>query len=180
VQYTYDPYGNTTASVASTNTLKYTGREQDFNDLYYYRNRYYKPSIGRFIQSDPIGLNGGMNTYAYVENNPVMFIDPYGLSKYQPKNTVEAWCLRYPTACREQEKALYDQLRKKKLPKTSGKDGAKDCPSWAKEDGGPLQNEAGKDYAKRLLDEKYGQGNWGTGGGSEYSQIQKWADRSFE
>jgi RHS repeat-associated protein len=81
VQYTYDPYGVTTASVASTNTLKYTGREQDFNDLYYYRNRYYKPSIGRFITEDPIGLAGGSNLYGYVEGNPTNFIDPEGLTR---------------------------------------------------------------------------------------------------
>lgn len=148
--------------------------------LVYNYFRDYDPSIGRYIESDPIGLEGGINTYLYVDGNPLSGIDPFGLSKYQPKDTVEAWCLKYPTACREQEKHIYDQLRKKKKPNTSGKDGAKDCPSWAKKDGGPIQNEDGKDYAKRLLDEKYGPGNWGKGGGSEYSQIQKWADRSFE
>lgn len=79
VQYTYDPYGNTSASVASTNTIKYTGREQDAADLYYYRNRYFKPSTERFISEDPIGLKGGSNLYAYVGGNPVNLIDPLGL-----------------------------------------------------------------------------------------------------
>lgn len=64
--------------MASTNTAKYTGREQDLTDLYYYRNRYYKPSIGRFISEDPIGLGGGANLYAYVRGNPLSFIDPLG------------------------------------------------------------------------------------------------------
>jgi RHS repeat-associated protein len=81
VQYTYDPYGNTTSSAASTNTIKYTGREQDASDLYYYRHRYYKPSVGRFISEDPIGLAGGSNTYTYVGNNPVNYIDPLGLDR---------------------------------------------------------------------------------------------------
>jgi RHS repeat-associated protein len=80
VEYTYDPYGNTASSVVSTNGIKYTGREQDLEDLYYYRNRYYKPSVGQFISEDPIGLIGGSNLYVYVENNPANWIDPEGLA----------------------------------------------------------------------------------------------------
>lgn len=77
--YSYDPYGSTSGPVDS-NVVKYTGREQDFGDLYYYRNRYYKPSIGRFISEDPIGLGGGGNLYTYVYNNPLMYTDPSGLA----------------------------------------------------------------------------------------------------
>jgi RHS repeat-associated protein len=86
VEYTYGPYGTTTSSVASTNKMKYTGREQDLNDLYYYRNRYYKPSTGRFISEDPIGLEGGINLYGYVGGNPVNAVDPLGLAKTYPKH----------------------------------------------------------------------------------------------
>jgi RHS repeat-associated protein len=78
VAYTYDPYGGTASDAASTNGIKYTGREQDLEDLYYYRNRYYKPSAGRFISEDPFGLAGGSNLYGYVWNNPVNYIDPNG------------------------------------------------------------------------------------------------------
>ncbi|NLT69051.1 MAG: RHS repeat-associated core domain-containing protein, partial [Acidobacteria bacterium] len=44
----------------------------------YYRARWYDPQARRFISEDPIGLNGGINLYAYVENNPLNRIDPEG------------------------------------------------------------------------------------------------------
>jgi RHS repeat-associated protein len=79
--YSYEPFGKTTTSgTANSNTQKYTGREDDGTGLYYYRNRYYSPSMQRFISEDPLGLGGGdINFYAYVSNNPVMNSDPLGL-----------------------------------------------------------------------------------------------------
>lgn len=47
--------------------------------LHYNYYRYYNPSTGRYLTSDPIGLAGGTNTYSYVENRPLYWIDPYGL-----------------------------------------------------------------------------------------------------
>jgi RHS repeat-associated protein len=47
--------------------------------LFYNWNRYYSPAIGRYISSDPIGLEGGMNTFNYALQSPVMYTDPEGL-----------------------------------------------------------------------------------------------------
>jgi len=79
-QYTYEAFGKSTAAgPGSLNAHKYTGREDDGTGLYYYRARYYSPSLQRFISEDPIGLAAGANVYAYVRNNPVGFRDPSGL-----------------------------------------------------------------------------------------------------
>jgi hypothetical protein len=70
-------------------------------------------------------------------------------------------------------------MPKKRKSGLSGKEAADDVPSWAQGER-PLPTESGRDFAKRLLDDKYGAGNYPTGPGSEFSKIKKWGDRAFE
>ena len=80
ILYAYSPYGETTALGADEgNPIQYTARENDGTGLYYYRARYYDPVLKRFITEDPIGLAGGINAYAYVDNAPTIYTDPEGL-----------------------------------------------------------------------------------------------------
>ncbi|MFN9030662.1 MAG: RHS repeat-associated core domain-containing protein, partial [Betaproteobacteria bacterium] len=86
--YRYSAYGETASSGEDEgNAIQYTARENDGTGLYFYRARYYDPVMKRFISSDPIGLAGGINTYSYVENNPLSFTDPEGLVKLHGN-----WC----------------------------------------------------------------------------------------
>jgi len=80
--YIYKSFGEIySQSGAVQQPFTFTGREFDAESgLYYYRARYYDPKTGRFWTKDPIGLAGGdMNLYRYVKNNPINFMDPFGL-----------------------------------------------------------------------------------------------------
>jgi RHS repeat-associated protein len=79
--YTYDGYGKLTASTGNVaNPFRFTGREFDpETGIYYYRARYYDSTAGRFVSEDPIRFRGGIDFYAYTYNNPLNWIDPFGL-----------------------------------------------------------------------------------------------------
>jgi RHS repeat-associated protein len=75
----YDPWGTLLAGSATAG-YAYTGRDwEPETGLYYYRARYYEPTLGRFLSEDPIGLSGGTNFYSYVYGDPTNLIDPLGL-----------------------------------------------------------------------------------------------------
>ncbi len=87
VKYAYQPYGYTSretlpAGGSDSNPFTFVGGlgvQDEGGGLFYMKNRFYDANTGRFLQRDPIGFEGGVNLYAYVNANPVNLSDPSGL-----------------------------------------------------------------------------------------------------
>ncbi|MHA6883721.1 RHS repeat-associated core domain-containing protein [Ralstonia pseudosolanacearum] len=96
-----DPFGatlpdeNPTSLGTFTYNLRFPGQVYDQETgKHYNANRDYDPAGGRYVQSDPIGLNGGQpSTYAYVDGDPIGYADPSGLQKF-PANSAHCVALR--------------------------------------------------------------------------------------
>ena len=82
-QYEYLPYGElamATGTMAVSNPIRFSTKYRDNETgLYYYGYRYYSPDMGRWLSRDPIEEQGGLNLYAFVNNDPVNKWDRLGL-----------------------------------------------------------------------------------------------------
>ncbi|MDJ0570036.1 MAG: RHS repeat-associated core domain-containing protein, partial [Pleurocapsa sp. MO_192.B19] len=81
----YYPYGSTSYQAVRSQTetskrYRYTGKERDEeSELYYYGARYYVPWLYRWTSSDPMGIDDGVNSYAFVQANPINVIEINGM-----------------------------------------------------------------------------------------------------
>ena len=95
-----DPWGNVEEEFNPhriEQSIRLPGQHHDRDTgLYYNRHRYYDPTIGAYVNQDPIGYWGGMNLFGYVEGKPLAAIDPRGLQAYMCAAGLPAWCSNSP------------------------------------------------------------------------------------
>jgi RHS repeat-associated protein len=99
-EYAYDVFGSVRSHTGSTTEWAFTGEQSDPNNLVYLRARYFDPSTGRFVTKDPIPF---LNRYTYARNNPVRYVDPYGLFGLGDLNPIDNFvdCAKDPKGCAE-------------------------------------------------------------------------------
>ncbi|MDM1022278.1 RHS repeat-associated core domain-containing protein [Acinetobacter sp. VNK23] len=82
-----DQFGDVLPTGNLTFPIRHAGQYYDSETgIFYNYFRDYDPITGRYVESDPIGLDGGLNTYGYVGGNPLHLIDPLGLLQEAAKN----------------------------------------------------------------------------------------------
>jgi len=95
----YTSFGGAVPSIQTVeNLFRFPGQYYDQETgLHYNYFRYYDPMTGRYVTPDPIGLWGGVNLYSYVKNNPLMFIDRFGLTCTYSQSTGQITCINDQT-----------------------------------------------------------------------------------
>jgi len=104
----YKPFGEVDITINTVeNNLRFPGQYLDSETgLHYNYFRDYDPRTGRYVESDPLGLKAGLNTYAYVMNNPSRWIDLYGLD---PRGLIPD-CSFYDKRCAEDGGTYYCKI----------------------------------------------------------------------
>jgi len=85
-RYEYGPFGDLTQAsglMARANPIRFSSKyHDDATGLIYYGYRYYSPTLQRWLNRDPLGEEGGLNLYGFVENDPVNGFDPLGMEGF--------------------------------------------------------------------------------------------------
>jgi RHS repeat-associated protein len=92
----YKPFGKADVNPNSTvvNQFRFPGQYYDTETgLHYNYHRYYDPKTGRYLTADPIGIDGGINLFVYVLNDPVNSVDLLGLESCTPFNDCFRKCI---------------------------------------------------------------------------------------
>jgi RHS repeat-associated protein len=95
-RYLYDPYGGLLAQSggwSDLNRLRFSSKEHlTSSGLYAYGRRFHAPELGRWLNRDPLGESGGLNLYAFVGNDPLHWLDPWGLQSPRAIHiSIAAW-----------------------------------------------------------------------------------------
>ena len=111
-RYQYDPYGKVTIydddwsdtvtwGNSKKNDILYSGYRYDHESrLYHVRHRHYHPTLGRWLQRDPMGYVDGANPYQYVSGNPTSFVDAFGFIAIRPRIPVPDFPFNWPNVPR--------------------------------------------------------------------------------